>query len=95
MQTAPDPTGLVKDDPTDALSIAQMKEECKDYMTPIEYDYFDSFRLVDQRRILSTAKENLQIRNVEKIKAKTFGMEFLGGISHVRELELLFLASHY
>ncbi|KAJ3134982.1 hypothetical protein HDU90_004307 [Geranomyces variabilis] len=51
-------------------------------MTPREYAYFDTFSVEHRRDILVEAKDNLQTQNVEKIKAKTFGMEFLGNVSH-------------
>ncbi|KAI8584818.1 hypothetical protein BDZ88DRAFT_106271 [Geranomyces variabilis] len=63
-------------------TITQQKEQYRDHMTPREYAYFDTFSVEHRRDILVEAKDNLQTQNVEKIKAKTFGMEFLGNVSH-------------
>ncbi|KAJ3144636.1 hypothetical protein HDU86_001664 [Geranomyces michiganensis] len=63
-------------------TLTQQKEQYRHHMSPIEYTYFDTFTLEDRRMILDGAKEALQARNVEQIKAKTFGMQFLGNVSH-------------
>ncbi|KAJ3159340.1 hypothetical protein HDU88_000625 [Geranomyces variabilis] len=62
--------------------LTQQKEQHRHLMSSREYTYFDTFTLEDRRMILDEAKEALQARNVEQIKAKTFGMEFLGNVSH-------------
>ncbi|KAJ3005934.1 hypothetical protein HKX48_000384, partial [Thoreauomyces humboldtii] len=67
---------------SDPASITLLKEQYKDHMSERDYAYFDVFSLQDRRKVLLEAKENLQTQNVEKIKAKTFGMEFLGNVSH-------------
>ncbi|KAJ3182998.1 hypothetical protein HDU87_007420 [Geranomyces variabilis] len=71
---------------TDGLSeeeyLDRQKELYKNHMSSREYSYFDSFAFEDRLAILEEAEENLQRQNVERIKAKTFGMEFLGSVSH-------------
>ncbi|KAJ3147750.1 hypothetical protein HDU89_005109 [Geranomyces variabilis] len=62
--------------------LTSQKELYKNHMSAREYSYFDTFTLADRRKILDEAEESLQRQNVEQIKAKTFGMEFLGQVSH-------------
>ncbi|KAJ3160747.1 hypothetical protein HDU88_007853 [Geranomyces variabilis] len=63
--------------------LTQQKERYKQYMSSTEYKYFDTFTFKDRRTILNSAEDALQAQNVERIKAKTFGLEFLGNMSHV------------
>ncbi|KAJ3144160.1 hypothetical protein HDU89_008944 [Geranomyces variabilis] len=68
-------------EPSDTLT-TELKERYKSYISQRDYAYFAMFSHEDRQNILREAKQTLQKQNVEKIKSKTHGMQFMEVVSH-------------
>ncbi|KAJ3004625.1 hypothetical protein HKX48_001132 [Thoreauomyces humboldtii] len=60
----------------------ELKEKYRDYMSDREYVHFDMFSLEERFKIVSEAKARLQTHNLDRIRGKTIGKDFLGTVSH-------------